>query len=500
MLVVLCSVFVQLLLRVHIDAADHRSIIDKELLTIGGVHVTVEIVGGCLALFVLLDKHISMILSSFLVLFCLNLGFFGLKFVFSLDLLLLGAWWFFVHNGLMSVMWHSSVVSMVALVLSERFRGVESALGELFGRDLAGGASLEVSISSLVSSHDGVAVMNWLSLLVMSLLSAVMWTLKMLLVGLMVLLGVLHWLARFVVGSRLAVLPLKVVVLLDFVLSECLDPGGVPLLGLAKLLVIFLLGGNCFPASNVVSLVVQGLLLGQGVEPVVHGVVRDSSAAVVMDLIQRGMSLSWCSSVSKIVSRVTSSSQVSHLLLVTLATMRPHRLRSASLVLFSIVMGTVVTLLVSLWISSLLVMVGWCTSSHLTMESWLPHLPVLRLLHLAWVVSDPVHSAESLLLSWVNWSHSALHLSSLLSLHGLLLCLDVLLSLFLSLVEHVADFAEMVDLGVAGVELVVFISTLNHLVPSLLLGHLTRLVLFALIPKFLGLFRRWCFVSRYLVS
>lgn len=126
-------------------------------------------------------------------------------------------------------------------------------------------------------------------------------------------------------------------------------------------------------------------------------------------------------------------------------------------------------------------------SSHLTMVSWLSHLSVVTLLHLTRVMSHSVHSAESLLVSWVDWGHSALHLSPLLSLHCLLLGLDVLLSLFLALVEHVADLAKMVDLGVAGVELVVLVGALDHLVPSLLLSHLGSLGVFALLLALLAL-------------
>ena len=136
-----------------------------------------------------------------------------------------------------------------------------------------------------------------------------------------VLLGVLRGLASLlVVGGWLMVLALKVVIFLDFVLSEGLDSGGVPLLGLAKLLVVLLLSGNGFSTGNVISLVVQGLLFSQGVESIVRGVVRGARAAV-MSLEQRGMSLPWGSSVSHVVAGVSSSSQVSHLLRVTLGVM-----------------------------------------------------------------------------------------------------------------------------------------------------------------------------------
>ena len=109
-------------------------------------------------------------------------------------------------------------------------------------------------------------------------------------------------------------------------------------------------------------------------------------------------------------------------------------------------------------------------SSHLTTMSRLPHL-LSSMTHLTLVVSNSVHSAQSLLVSCVGCScSSALRLSPLLSFHGLLLGLEVLLSLLLVLVEHVADLAKMVDLRVARVELVVLVGALDRLVPSLLLS------------------------------
>ena len=203
------------------------------------------------------------------------------------------------------------------------------------------------------------------------------------------------------------------------------------------------------------------------------------------------MSLSWGSSVSNVVTGVSSSSQVSHLLRVTPGSiMMPHLLlRSASLVvqLLTVVVGcTIVSIgvVVPLWIRSL-AMMSWRVSSHLTTVSWLPHLSsVIWLVHLALMMSHSVHSAQSLLLSWVG-DHSALHLS-LLRLHGLLLGLDVLLSLLLALVEHVADLAKVIDLCVARVELVVLVGALDHLVPFLLVSHLSLLVVFALLLALLG--------------
>ena len=140
------------------------------------------------------------------------------------------------------------------------------------------------SIGSLVSSHDGVGMVRWLSLLlVVCCLPGVVSLFPRLLVG-FVLLSVLRGLTSLLVmGGWLVVLALKVVILFDFVLSEGLDSGGVPLFSLAKLLVVLLLSGNGFSAGNVVSLVVQGLLFGQGMESVVRGVVR---GAVVMGLEQ----------------------------------------------------------------------------------------------------------------------------------------------------------------------------------------------------------------------
>jgi len=307
-----------------------------------------------------------------------------------------------------------------------------------------------------------------------------------------VLLRVLRGLANLlVVGGWLMVLALKDVIFLYFVLSEGLDSGGVPLLGLAKLLVVLLLSGNGFSTGNVISLVVQCLLFSQGVESIVRGVVRGASAAA-MSLEKGSMSLPWGSSVSHVVAGVSSSSQVSHLLRVTLGVMSHSILRSASLVvkLLTVVVSGwgIVTLgvLEPLWVALLLV-VGWCMSSHLTMMCWLPHLAssVVWLVHLALVMSNSVHSVQSLLVSWVGCSHSALHLLPLLGFHGLLLGLGVLLSLLLALVEHVTDLAKVVDLRVAGVELVVLVGALDHIVPSLLLS-LSLLGLFTLVLALLG--------------
>ena len=332
------------------------------------------------------------------------------------------------------------------------------------------------SIGSLVSRHDGVGGMvHWLSLLLMMRwLPCVMRLLPMLLVR-SVLLAVLSGL--LVVGGWLVVLALEIVILLDFVFSEGLHSGGVPLLSLAKLLVVLLLSSNCFSAGNIVSLVVHGLVLSQGVESIVRGVVRSGSASV-MPLEQGGMSLRWGCSVSHIVAGVSSSSQVSHLLRVTLGTMRPHSLlvRSASLMvqLLPVVMGSAAVLssfAVPLWLSfSLLLLVSWHVSSHLTLASWLPHLSVMCSLHLTLVMSHSVHSAQSLLVSWVGGGHSALHLSPLLSFHGLLLSLLVLLSLLCALIEHVANLTEVVDLGISRVERVVLVSALHHVVPLLLIS------------------------------
>ena len=157
--------------------------------------------------------------------------------------------------------------------------------------------------------------------------------------------------------------------------------------------------------------------------------------------------------------------------------------------LLAVVVGGwgVVTLSVlePLWVA--LLVVGWSMSSHLTMMSWLPHLSssVVWLVHLALVVSDSVHSAQSLLVSWVGCGHSALHLLPFLGFHGLLLGLGVLLSLLLALVEHVTDLAKVVDLRVAGVELVVLVGALDHIVPSLLLS-LSLLGLLTLVLALLG--------------
>jgi len=508
-LVMLLGVLVTVLafhLRVQVNTADLGTALNEEFLAIIVVHKAVVLVGSCPALLVLLLE----LLLCLDVLLLLSFGLLSFESLLSLGFLLLSCLFFFVHHILMSDMSHASAtmcVMLVASVLGQSLRRVVSSLGEVLGGELALRMRLIISsIGSLVGSHDRVGGMvHWLSLLLMvRWLPGVMSLLPTLLVR-SVLLGVLRGLTSLlVVGGWLVVLALKVVILFDFVLSEGLHSGGVPLLSLAELLVVLLLSSNCFSAGNVVALVVQGLLFSQGMESVVRGVVRGACAAVVMSLEQGGMSLPWGSSVSDIVAGVSSSSQVSHLLRVALGTMRPHRLlvRSASLMvqLLAVVMGSAVVVssiavVEPLRISfSLLVVVSWRMSSHLTMTSWLPHLSVASLFHWALVVSHSIHSAQSLLVSWVGGGHSALHLSPLLGFHGLLLSLDVLLSLLLALVEHVADLAQVVDLGVARVELVVLVGALDHLVPSLLLSHLSLLGLFALILALLGLVC-WCLFS-----
>ena len=136
----------------------------------------------------------------------------------------------------------------------------------------------------------------------------------------------------------------------------------------------------------------------------------------------------------------------------------------------------------SVWVGAHLAVVGHLMSSQLTTMTWLPHLSI-SVTHLTLVASNSVHSAQSLLVSCVGCGGecSALRLSPLLGFHGLLLGLDVLLSLLLVLVEHVADLAKVVDLRVARVELVVLVGALDRLVPSLLLS-------LSLILNLLGLF------------
>lgn len=218
---------------------------------------------------------------------------------------------------------------LAAFVLSKGLRRVESTLGELLRGDLALTVWLEVSLGSLVSSHDGVCMMNWLSLLMVGqLLGMVSWLVMLLVGGLFVMLfAMLRVLGSLlVVSGWLVVLALEVVILLDFVLSEGLDSGGVSLLGLAELLVVLLLSGNGFPAGDVVSVIVQGLLLGEGMESVAWEVVTGGAGAVVMSLEERSMSLSWSSSVSHVVGGVSSSSHVSHLLWLALGTVLSHGL------------------------------------------------------------------------------------------------------------------------------------------------------------------------------
>lgn len=149
------------------------------------------------------------------------------------------------------------------------------------------------SFASLVGSHDLLVdgMVHWLSLLLhmmlllmlllldVSVLSGTMSHIPS--VSFVLLSGALRGLGRLVEGGWLLVLALKVVIFFNFVLSEGLDSGSAPLLSLAKLLVVILLSGNCFSTSNVISLIVQCLLFSQGVESVVRGVVRGTTAAVM---------------------------------------------------------------------------------------------------------------------------------------------------------------------------------------------------------------------------
>lgn len=270
-------------------------------------------------------------------------------------------------------------------------------------------------------------------------------------------------------------LALEDVVLLDLFLSEGFDSGGVALLGLTELLVVLLLGGDCFPAGNVVTFIVKSLLLSQGMESLWHGVVRHS---VVTSLVESlGMSLSESTSVSHVVGGVSSPSYMSHLLWVTVHSMLPH-VRSASLMeLLTTMRGS--SVVSSVWMGSHLAMVRQCASPHLTVmtSSWLLHLSVVDgITHLALMVSHSVHSVQVLRVSGVRCHHSALHLLSSLSLHGFLLSFDILLLFFIALIKHVANLTEVVDLAITSVELIVLISTLHHRVPLLLLGHLGLLL------------------------
>ena len=288
------------------------------------------------------------------------------------------------------------------------------------------------------------------------------------------------------VGSWLVMLALEDVVLLDLLLSEGLDSGGMALLGLAQLLVVLLLSGDGFPAGNVVAFIVRSLLLSQGMESLWHGVVRHGVVAALVEAL--GMSLPTGASVSHVVGGVSSPSHMGHLLWVTVCGVLPHGVRSASLVLLTIVRGSEVTGVVSLWMGSHLTMVRECTSPHLTVVAWLLHLSVVDCFtHLALVMSHSVHSVQALLVSGVRCYHSALHLLSPLSFHGFLLSFHVLLLLFFALVEHVANFAKMVNLAVSSVKFIVFVSTLNHRISLLLLGHLGLLGLRSLLLSLLVL-------------
>jgi len=458
------------LLSKAVDSTDDGAIIDEDLLATF-VNKTIMWASLGFSLLVLLLEHS---LLGLLILNLLLLGSLGIldgKFLLSSSVLLLLGLWFLVSQSLVSVM------LLVALVLGKGLGRVEFALGEDLGADLVRGIGDLASIGnlgSLIGGDDLGGVVNWLSVLVMGHLLGVVGGPVVLLVSL-VLLSMLRVLGRFLVmDSGLVMLALEKVVFFDLLLSKSLNSSSMALLSLAQLLVVLLLSGNGLFLCDVITIIVQRLLLGQGMESLWHSVM---SGGVVTSLVESvRMSLLTSTSVSHVVGGVSSSSDMSHLLWVTRHGVMSHGVGSTSLMeLLTIVWSTEVSGWVSR-MSSHVSAVRHSASSHLTVVTWLSHLSVVSCLsHLALVVSHSAHSVQAVLLSWVRSGHSALHEPSLLSLHSLLLGLDVLLSLLFTFIEHVTDLTKMVNLTIASVELVVLISALNDGISLLLLGHLSLL-------------------------
>lgn len=166
--VMLLGVLVTVLhLSVQVNTADFGTALDEVLLAICMVNVAIELVGSGSALLVLLLKLLLVCGLCLGVLLLLSLGLLSLEGCLSLGLfLLLAHWLLLVHDVSHAV--RSVSVMLMASVLGQSLRRVESTLGEVFRGHLALRMILIVSsISSLVGGHDGVSGMvRWLSLLV----------------------------------------------------------------------------------------------------------------------------------------------------------------------------------------------------------------------------------------------------------------------------------------------------------------------------------------------
>ena len=125
---------------IEVNATDLGTIINECLFAIWMVHVAIEFVSSSKALIVLL-LHLLLVSNSCLsILFLLNLCLLSFESCLSLGFFLFLCQWFFVGHILVSEMSHTTAsVSMMlmASVLSECFRRVESALRELFRGELA---------------------------------------------------------------------------------------------------------------------------------------------------------------------------------------------------------------------------------------------------------------------------------------------------------------------------------------------------------------------------
>lgn len=196
-----------------------------------------------------------------------------------------------------------------------------------------------------------------------------------------------------------------------------------PLLSLAKLLVVLLFSCNSFSLSNIIILIVYGLLLNHRLDSVIVTV-----HLMRLLLVKRpGMCLSpWNSSLIlphvMLVCMSRVSFMVSHSLVVHFIGLSIHRRMASSMVLWvSISIGSLV---------HLMPLMSRIVSSHLTrMRSY------------------STHTAKSLTLSRLYLKCSSFHLFSLLSFHSsFLLSFLVFFSLILSLVKHITNFSKMINL------------------------------------------------------
>jgi hypothetical protein len=113
-------------------------------------------------------------------------------------------------------------------------------------------------------------------------------------------------------------------------------------------------------------------------------------------------------------------------------------------------------------VSSQLAMVHIWVSSQLTVVSRLMTLHLIVMTTL--VMLDSAHSAQSLVMRWLDWNHFLLHFLLLLSLQSFLFSLHVFFLLLITFVEHITNLSQMVNFGVSSIKLVIFISTLNYLI------------------------------------